>query len=151
MKSILRGGFLILLAVALSGCGNAFHNGTEMTLSGISVTGLPSSIYGGTEMILSYDTGGGWIHDKPALFDSGTYSGTVDANGDWSVTFSPPLTITTSTVTFLLIDAGKNWGTYKIDKKHSGKSGGDVILDNPWAPASITGVVDGENVNWTIE
>ncbi len=151
MKNILRGGILILLVAALSGCGSAFHNGTEMRLSSISVKGLPANIYSGKEMVFSYNTGGGWIHDKPALFTSGDYGAVVDSNGDWIVTFSPPLVVTTSTVTFLLIDTGKNWDTYKVDKKHSGKSGGDVILDNPWAPATIVGVVNGDNVEWTVE
>ena len=54
-----------------------------------------------------------------------------------------------------MIDSGKNWDTYKIDKKHSGKSCGDVVLDNTWAgaanPASFIGVVNGDNVEWTVE
>lgn len=151
MKNIVRGGLLALLLGALMGCGNAFHNGTQMNLSSVSVTGLPASIYSGTEMVFSYDTGGGWIHDKPALFTSGEYSAVVDANGDWTVTFSPPLVVTTAQLTFLLVDAGKNWDTYKVDKKHSGKSGGDVIIDNPWTSASIKGVVNGDTVDWTVE
>ena len=56
----------------------------------------------------------------------------VDANGDWTMTFSPPLVVTTAQLTFLLVDSGKNWDTYKVDKKHSGKSGGDVIIDNSY-------------------
>ena len=155
IKFILSGGFFILLLATLISCGNTFHNGTEMTVSKISVTGLPASIYAGRSMVFSYDTGGGWIHDKPALFDSGTYSSVVTESGDWTVTFSPPLVVTTASISFLLIDSGKNWDTYKIDKKHSGKGGGDVVIDNTWggliSPTSFNGVVNGDNVVWTIE
>lgn len=155
MKYMIRGGFLILLLAALSGCGSAFHNGTEMAVSSVTITGLPTGIYAGREMVFSYNTGGGWIHDKPAEFTSGKFAGTVTATGDWTLTFNPPLQVVTATVDFLLIDSGKNWDTYKIDKKHSGKSGGDVVLDNTWAgaanPAAFKGVVNGDNVEWTVE
>lgn len=156
MKFIIRGSFLLLLLGALISCGNVLHNGTEMYLKSIEVTGLPTSIYNGTKMVFSYDTGGGWIHDKYSEFESGKYSATVDANGRWFLEFDGlGEKITTASVTFLIVDQGKNWDTTKIDKKHSGKGGGDVILDNTWggagAPAKFKGVVNGDNVEWTVE
>jgi hypothetical protein len=155
MKYLVRWGWLILLITALIGCGHVFHNGTEMAVSSVEVSGLPVSLYKDVTMVFSYDTGGGWIHDIPTEFNSGNYSAKVDANGNWKVTFSSPLIVKTASLTFLLIDKDKNWNTYKVDKKHSGKSGGDVMLDNTWAgaanPVQIKGVVNGDDVEWTLE
>jgi hypothetical protein len=79
----------------------------------------------------------------------------VAADGSLTYTFSPPIIITDPILKFLLIDPGTNWSSMKIDKKVSGKSGGDVILDNNWGgsanPVTVTGTVSGDDVTWAIQ
>jgi hypothetical protein len=62
------------------------------------------------------------------------------------------LVVTSGQLQFLLIDPTMNWNTLKVDKKVSGKSGGDVYLDNTWATdVTIAGTVSGDDVNWVIQ
>ncbi len=149
---------ILALAAVLSGCGSVLHNGTEMAIEQVKVTGLPASPYAtGTILVFSYKQANGvWIHDDPVAKTDVRYRASVAADG--SVTFSfggTPLTIVTPTLTFLIIDTLPNWATFKIDLKHSGKSGGDVSLDNTWAgaasPERVLGVVSGDAVDWDYE
>ncbi|MBN1242726.1 MAG: hypothetical protein JXA15_08470 [Spirochaetales bacterium] len=151
---------LLLVAVAvLSGCGSVLHNGTEMAIERVTLTGLPSAVYAeGQEMVFSYNMGdAGWIHDdaNAALFAMPKYRASVAADGSLVFNFGSPIEIVTPTLTFLLIDPDKTWATLKIDLKHSGKSGGDVVLDNTWAgaaaPERVLGVVSGDDVAWDYE
>jgi hypothetical protein len=149
---------LLLAAVAvLSGCGSVLHNGTEMAVERITLTGLPSAVYAeGQEMVFSFkQTDGVWIHDDATAFALAKYRASVAADGSLVYNFGTPLQIVTPTLSFLLIDPSKTWATLKIDTKHSGKSGGDVVLDNTWAgaasPVRILGVVSGDAVDWDYE
>ncbi len=149
---------LLVAAIAvLSGCGSALHNGTEMAIERVTLTGLPSAVYAeGQEMVFSYNMGDdGWIHDDATLFAMPKYRASVAADGSLVFNFGTPIEIVTPTLKFLLIDPAKTWATLKIDLKHSGKSGGDVELDNTWAgaaaPERILGVVSGDDVAWDYE
>jgi len=151
--------FLTLAALAgvlLTGCTHAFHNGTEMALGTVTVTGLPTNPYApGQVLVFSYNTGSSWIHDDAALFADSKYRATVASDGSVTFTFSPALTITTATLTFLLIDPSKGWDVYQIDKKHSGKKGGDASVDNLWTgastPQTLVGTVSGDDVTWAFQ
>ena len=156
MKNTMKiGVMLVLVGVLLAGCSNVFHNGTEMTVTQVKVTGVPANPYTSTvKMVFSYDTGSGWIHDaaNKAKFDSAMYQASRAADGILTYTFSPALVITTPTLKFLLIDTATGWGTFQLDKKHSGKKGGDATLDNNWsAGQKILGVVSGDDVTWSYE
>lgn len=148
---------VLVLALVLTGCTHAFHNGTEMAISKIEVKGLPST-YKGVEMVFSFEGGGGngkWVHDVPSLFDGDTYKATVAADGTWTKTLSPVVIHNLATLKFIMIDKAKNWDTYQVDKKHSGKKGGDVVLDNLWtgaaSPKTLVGTVKGDDVDWAFE
>jgi hypothetical protein len=148
---------LLVGAFLLASCGNALHNGTEMGISTVTLTGLPA-IYEGKVMVFSYDDGSQWVHDDTdpgGRWEDPYYHATV-AGGNLTFTFAPPLEITTPVLKFLLIDyPGKNWDSIKIDKKHSGMSGGDVELDSTWggigSPEDILGVVIGDDVEWQFQ
>ena len=160
MKNTLKLGVL-LLALLLSGCTSALHNGTVMNITQVKITGLPTNPYTpGLRLIFDYCidfTGDKWVHSVPANLTDNTkpayaYSAPVAADGSWTVNLSPPLQITSGQLKFLVVDWGNvtpSWNTIKIDKKVSGKSGGDVILDNPWATTTVVGVVAGDNVTWS--
>ncbi len=152
-NTLIKGAFALLMALALTGCGSAFHNGTEMTISSVKITGLPANPYApGQNMVFSYNMGSKWVHDDATLFDGGTYTASVAADGSLTYNFSPALVITTPTLTFLMIDPAKGWNTYQIDKKHSGKKGGDGSVENLWsAGLTLTGKVSGDDVTWTLE
>ncbi|MBN2658628.1 MAG: hypothetical protein JXR86_16350 [Spirochaetales bacterium] len=153
MKNIIQLLFVTLTAVLfLSGCGSVLHNGTVMALEEVTITGLPANPYGeGQTMVFSYNKGNEWIHDTDDL-DNPVYQADVTADGSLTFTFAPPLEITTATLTFLLIDPDLTWASLKIDKKHSGLSGGDIELENSWgglaSPETIVGTVDGDDVEW---
>lgn len=156
MKHIAKWGVILALVLGLTACGNAFHNGTEMKLTSVTVKGLPASPYAaGKQLYFDLCTNQSadlWVHSNSfSAPDASTYLGTVDASGTFTVTFSPALTITTATLKFLIIDNPANWNVVKIDKKHSGKSGGDVVLDNPWSTTALVGTVKGDDVNWNFE
>jgi hypothetical protein len=146
--------FIGLCAVLLfTSCGNFLHNGTEMAITEVSITGLPA-VYDGKTMVFSYNDGSQWIHDDTdpgGRWEDPYYQATV-AGGVLTFNFTPPLEITTPDLTYLIIDTGKNWDNLKIDKKHSGKSGGDVVLESTWggigSPETIVGSVSGDDVNW---
>ena len=155
MKNTMKLGTLVLMiALTMTGCTSAFHNGTQMTVSSIQVTGLPSGVYAaGQRMAFSFNDGNGnWIHGTPALLSDPKWSALVAADGSWTLNFSPNLVVTSGQLQFLLIDPTTNWNTLKVDKKVSGKSGGDVYLDNTWGSGVvITGVVVGDDVTWSIQ
>jgi hypothetical protein len=156
MKTTMKLGTLVLLiGLVLSGCTSAFHNGQQMQVGAIKLTGLPSGVYAaGQKMAFSYNDGNGnWIHGTPALLSDPRWSADVAADGSWTLNFSPALVITTAQLQFLLIDPTMNWNTLKIDKKVSGKSGGDVYLDNKWDSRTwtLTGKVSGDDVTWDFE
>lgn len=155
MKHLTTWGVVALLSLVLSGCGNAFHNGTEMKLTSVTVKGLPSSPYStGTQMYFDVcldQSADIWVHTNFAAAGNEKYLGTVSADGTLTYSFSPALVVTTATLKFLLIDPAKNWNVVKIDKKHSGKSGGDVVLDNPWSTTTLVGTVKGDDVTWNFE
>ena len=147
---------LLALGLLATSCGNVFHNGTEMAISKIKVVGLPST-YNGVDLVFSFEGGGGggkWVHDVPSIFNASTYKATV-SNGTWTKTLSPVLVHSGATLRFILVDKDKNWDTYQVDKKHSGKKGGDVILDNQWtgsgSPLTLVGTVKGDDVDWAFE
>lgn len=158
MKNMGKLATLVLaLGLLATSCGNVFHNGTEMAISQIKIVGLPST-YSGVDMVFSFEGGGGngkWVHDVPTLFDGNTYKATVGADGSWTKVLGSVLIHSSATLKFILVDEGKNWDTFQIDKKHSGRKGGDVILDNTWtgagSPKVLVGTVKGEDVNWTFE
>lgn len=156
MKNLGKAAVLVL-ALILTGCGHAFHNGSEMAISKIEITGLPST-YTGVDLVFSFEGGGGngkWVHDNPTLFASDTYKATVAADGTWTKTLSPVLIHTGATLRFLLVDEGPNWDIYQLDKGHSGRKAGDVILDNTWtgagSPKTLVGRVKGIDVDWAFE
>lgn len=157
MKNLMKLGVLVLLGLLAAGCTNAFHNGTQMTVGSVKVTGLPANPYApGQQMVFSYNMGSYWVHDKPALLSDTKYIASVAADGSLTYTFNPPLVITTPTLTFLLINAGATqlWGTFQVDKKHSGKKGGDASLENLWSGATsqtILGKVSGDDVTWSYQ
>jgi len=163
MKNTMKIGALVLLvSMILTGCANVFHNGTVMALSQVKVTGLPANPYSaGKLMVFSYNLGSSkWVHDEPSLFADVKYRAAVSADGSLTYTFNPPLLISTPTLTFLLIDSGKVWGTFQLDKKVAGKKGGDVSLDNTWSGydaakpekfQKVLGTVSGDDVTWAFE
>lgn len=155
MKTTVKlGALFLVLSLVLSGCTHALHNGTQMTITKVRVTGLPTGVYAaGQRMAFSFNDGNGnWIHSIPSQLSDPKWSALVDASGNWELDFSPALVFTAGQLQFLLIDPTQNWNTLKIDKKVSGKSGGDVILDNPWIPnVSVIGVVNGDDVTWSIQ
>jgi len=156
---------LVALVVLVSGCTSALHNGTVMKITQVKLTGLPTDPYApGTKLVFDFCidwTADKWVHSTPSyLTDSSTanpYSNLVAAvasDGSWTVNISPPLQITSGQLKFLIVDWGNvtpSWNTMKIDKKVSGKSGGDVILDNPWSTTTVQGVVSGDSVTWTYQ
>ncbi len=156
MKTTWKTGVLVLfVSLLLAGCTSAFHNGTEMAIGSVKVTGLPANPYANQVMVFSYNLGSQWIHDNATLFADTKYRATTTADGSLTFTFTPPLEITTPTLTFLLINPDKGWDTFQVDKKHSGKKGGDASLDNQWTgasnPLTIVGQVSGDDVAWTFE
>ena len=151
---------VLLVGLVASGCTHALHNGTEMLITKVKLVGLPSAPYStGTKMVFDYCidiTADYWVHSAGnADFTNAKFIGTAAANGTMTFTFTTPLSIQTPQLKFLLINPGKDWGTMKIDKKHSGKSGGDVIIDNKWSGSTqlltLTGTVSGDDVNWVLE
>jgi hypothetical protein len=156
MKHIAKWAVVAMVALVLAGCGNAFHNGTQMNLTSVTVKGLPSSPYApGTQLYFDLclnQSADLWVHSNNfAYVDAPKFLGTVDASGTFTVTFSPAMVVTSATIKFLLIDNPPNWNVLKVDKKHSGKSGGDVVLDNPWSTTALVGTVKGDDVNWNFE
>lgn len=154
----------LLAALVLASCGSILHNGTEMDISSVTLGSLPPDVYPvGQTLIFDFcysvssDT---WVHNgMPAELTnpSSIYASTVQADGSITWNFSTPLIVKDSVLKFLIVD-NKNppsWNTMKIDKKVSGKSGGDVIFDNAWCgvadPVTVTGVVSGDDVNWTLQ
>lgn len=127
----------------------------DRLISQVSLSGLPSTPYTpGTTMIFSYqivEGWGGWVHDDLSTFNDARYAATVQADGSLTFTFSPPLAVSTPSLQFLLIDSGKNWETLKIDRKHSGFSGGDGILTPEVGTKSVVGVVNGDLVDWSLQ
>jgi hypothetical protein len=158
MKNSMRlGVFVLLVGLVLGGCTSAFHNGTQMTVAKVMVTGLPAGVYpAGQQLVFSFNDGNGnWIHDIDTVgtkIVAPDYTAAVAADGSWTLTLSTPLVVATGQIQFLLIDPTKNWNALKVDKKVSGKSGGDVYLDNTWGKnVSIVGKVSGDDVTWDIE
>ncbi|HUX42150.1 MAG TPA: hypothetical protein VMV83_13370 [Rectinemataceae bacterium] len=145
-----------LAALALGGCGNILHNGTEMDLAKLTVTGLPANPFAeGQTMIFSYDTGNGWIHDSGTLFADPTYAAKV-TNGSLTYTFNPPLVIKTPVLQFLFIDPGKNWQTLQLDNSWGAAAAfNNVNFTNIWKgasdPVTITGTVSGASLTWTLQ
>lgn len=143
-------------ALALGGCGNILHNGTEMDLAKITITGLPANPFAeGQTMVFSYDTGNGWIHDSGTLFASPTYSANV-TNGSLTYSFNPPLVIQTPVLQFLLIDPGKNWQTLQLDNAWGAAAAfNNVQFTNIWKgsgdPVTVLGAVSGTSLTWTLQ
>ena len=157
MKRLGGWALLVLAALALVGCGSAFHNGTEMVIKSITVTGLPANPFApGQQLAFSYQDGGGnWTHGTTSLMKDPEYMSTVSANGTWSHTFPTPLLITTGQLTFLLIDPTENWGEFQVDNRVvTGTSYNNVVMPNNWQTSGVNivgQVYNGTYVKWSYQ
>lgn len=158
-RLILGAAACLLLLLSTTGCTNVLHNGTQMVVQSVTVTGLPSNPFApGTQLAFSYNINNTnvWVHDTVANLTNSQWMSTVAANGSWTHTFTTPLVITSSQLTFLLIDPTQNWSVYQVDNRIiSGTSYNNVVLNNTWggssSPVSIVGTVKGNDVTWTIQ
>lgn len=161
MKNIIKITVLLLVTLSLFvSCGNDLHNGTQMNVTSVTVTGLPTNTYtDGAAYVFSFKMNdGNWVHDTASWSDAKYRANVVVQDGTGSLTFTfggSPIVITGPQLQFLIIDyPGKTWDSCKITDKIEGKSGNDVKLDNTWTgaanPVTVTGVVSGVDVEWTI-